>query len=181
MLEHCILYSSFSGEIADVSVVPGGIVASGDSVAAIQMMNPIKIELEVSAEESRILRQRQRIPVLVTQPDSTVEQLIAILYLIDHVADPQTRTYTMTLLLLNKKTSLSSVADDDDSIATTDSTWRVDFSFLPGAEQGMTFAGEDYIYEDQSGHFVWRVENIKAFESLPADRLAKVSKLRVEL
>ena len=64
-LEDCTLYSSFRGQIAQVSVVPGSVVSTGQPVATIQMMDPIKIEVEVSAEDSRRLRRRQRLAVRV--------------------------------------------------------------------------------------------------------------------
>ena len=66
-LEDCTLYSSFHGQIAEVHVVPGSLVAQGNPAATVQMMDPIKIELEVSAEDSRRLSNRQRIPVKVKQ------------------------------------------------------------------------------------------------------------------
>ena len=82
-LNDCTLYSSFRGQIADVAVVPGSVVSAGQPVVTIQMMDPIKIELEVSAEDSRRLRKRQRIPLLVTRADGTEEQNDGFLYLIE--------------------------------------------------------------------------------------------------
>ncbi len=179
-LDDCTLYSSFRGQIADVSVVPGSVVSAGQPIVTIQMMDPIKIELEVSAEDSRRLRKRQRIPLLVTRADGTQEQNDGFLYLIDPVADPLTRTFTLTLLMLNKKTS-SETSEVDSAIPVTDQAWRLDFSFLPGAEEGLNYVTEQAIREDEEGHFLWRITNFKQQESMPKNGLLKVSKLRVEL
>ena len=92
-VEDCTLYSSFRGQIAKVSVVPGSVVTAGQAVATIQMMDPIKVEVEVSAEESRRLRNRQRIPLLVTRENGKEEEQDGFLYLVDPVADPMTRTF----------------------------------------------------------------------------------------
>jgi len=121
-LEDCTLYSSFRGQIADVAVVPGSVVSSGQAVATVQMMDPIKIEVEVSAADSRRLRTRQRLPLHVTQPDGSITQADGFLYLVDPIADPQMRTYTLTLVMLNEKTSAESATDQDANIATTDQT-----------------------------------------------------------
>ena len=179
-LDDCTLYSSFRGQIADVAVVPGSVVSAGQPVVTIQMMDPIKIELEVSAEDSRRLRKRQRIPLLVTRADGTQEQNDGFLYLIDPVADPLTRTFTLTLLMLNKKTS-SETSEVDSAIPVTDQAWRLDFSFLPGAEEGLNYVTEQAIRQDAEGHFLWRITNFKQQESMPKDGLLKVSKLRIEL
>lgn len=180
-LEDCTLYSSFRGQIAEVSVVPGSVVSPGQPVATIQMMDPIKIEVEVSAEDSRRLRRRQRLDVRVPLPDGTSKAVDGFLYLIDPVADPATRTFTLTLLMLNEKniTELPESIPPDTPV--TDQPWRLDFSFLPGAEEGMTFAAEDAVRQDEDGHFLWRINNFKIHETMPNDGVIKVSKLRVRL
>lgn len=174
--DDCTLYSSFRGQIAEVSVVPGSFVAAGQAVATIQMMDPIKVELEVSAEDSRRLRNSENLPVAVTQPDGTIETHDGYLYLIDPLADPLTRTFTITLLVMNKKLSNRSHPD----LARTDQIWRLDFKFLPGAEDGMLFAAEKALREDKEGHFLWMAENLNVGASPPRDGLLKVRKLRVE-
>ncbi|MFK8112195.1 MAG: HlyD family secretion protein [Rubripirellula sp.] len=179
-LEDCTLYSSFRGQIADVNVVPGSVVGSGAAVATIQMMDPIKVEIEVSAEDSRRLRKRQRFPVLVTNPDGTQSQKEGFLYLIDATADPLMRTYTLTLLVLNKRVGEDAI-DLNANVAVTDQNWRLDFSFLPGYEQGVCYAPIDAIRTDDQGTFLWQVDNLTTDQTLPLDRLLKVQKLRVEL
>ena len=49
------LFSAFPGQVADVQVVPGSLAGPGSQVATVQMMNPIKVDVEVSAELSRRL------------------------------------------------------------------------------------------------------------------------------
>lgn len=177
-LDDCTLYSSFRGQIASVAVVPGSVVSAGEPVATIQMMDPIKVEVEVSAEDSRRLRNRQRLPVLVTREDGTVEEQDGFLYLVDPTADPLTRTFTLTLLMMNRRIA----ADEEDaSLATVDQTWRTDFQFLPGGADGVLYASDDSILTDDQGAYLWQIDNMKLNSPLPADRRLKVSKLRVNL
>ncbi len=175
-LEDCTLYSSFRGQIADVAVVPGSVVDAGQAVATIQMMDPIKIELEVSGEDSRRLRNAEHLPITITKPDGTVEVREGYLYLIDPVADPLTRTFTITVLLLNKKLRNT---NSEGYVATTDQTWRVDFRFLPGASEGMLFVGEEIILEDEQGPYLWTPTNLTMHSNTPHDGVLKVRKLRI--
>lgn len=177
-LEDCTLYSSFRGQIASVSVVPGSVLSTGQPVATIQMMDPIKVEVEVSAEDSRRLRNRQRLAVQVTREDGTIEEQDGYLYLVDPTADPLTRTFTLTLLMMNRR-----ITDDEDTsnLATIDQTWRVDFQFLPGAEDGKLYLSHDAILNDETGPFIWRLDDMHVGGQIPQDRRLKVSKLRVKL
>ncbi|APZ93583.1 efflux RND transporter periplasmic adaptor subunit [Fuerstiella marisgermanici] len=184
-LDDCTLYSSFRGEIAHVAVVPGSVVSAGQPVATIQMMDPIKVEVEVSAEDSRRLRSRERLAVMVSKADGTVEEHDGFLYLIDSVADAATRTYTVTVLVLNKKESAkspaASSAPDAPAIATTTQTWRMNLRFIPGAKEGLLYVAEDAIHTQDGKSWLWKVENVETHQPLPADKLLKVSKLPVEL
>ncbi len=178
-VEDCTLYSSFRGQISEVTVVQGSVISAGQAIATIQMMDPIKVELEVSSEDSRRLRNRQRLPILVTKEDGTFEEQDGFLYLVDPVADPQTRTFTLTLLVLNRR--IESGLVDSDNIATSDQMWRLDIPFIPGADKDKTYINEQAILNDDIGPYLWRVENVGMHESLPKDQKIKVSKLRIAL
>ncbi len=180
-LEDCTLYSSFRGQIAAVEVVPGSVVSAGQPVATVQMMDPIKIEVEVSAEASRRLRKRQRLPVMVAQADGSQQMKDGFLYLIDPTADPQTRTFTLTLLMLNERSLLDGVESADRQLPLTDQMWRIDFQFLPGIEEGKYYVAEEALRRDAEGPFVWRVLDMTVAENLPEGNIIQVAKMRVEL
>ncbi|MEM8735030.1 MAG: HlyD family efflux transporter periplasmic adaptor subunit, partial [Planctomycetota bacterium] len=175
-LGNCTLFSSFRGQIAETHVVPGSMVSAGQPVATVQLMDPIKIEVEVSAADSRRLKNRQRLSALVTMPDGSIEERDAFLYLIDPVADPQTRTFTLTLLMLNERSSNSV-----EGIPITDQMWRVDFRFLPGAETGRLHAPEQAIGQDEEGAYLWMIETVQAGDNLPKDGVVTVKKIRIEV
>ena len=178
-LEDCTLYASFRGQIADISVVPGSVVSAGQPVATLQMMDPIKVELEVSADVSRRLQERERLNVAITMPDGSETTREGYLYLIDTVADPLTRTFTVTLLVMNEKLSR---AEANGQIATTRDIWRLDFKFLPGAKDKMLFVEEKALLKDDAGFYLWMITNMSVASRLePIDHRLKVRKLRVAL
>lgn len=175
-LEDCTLYASFGGLVPDTSVVPGSIVTAGEPVATLQMMDPIKVELEVSAEDSRRLRRTEIFPVHVTMPDGRIELHDGFLYQIDTLADPRTRTFTLTLLVLNQK--LREFFGTD--VATTRDIWRLDLSFLPGAEPDSLFIEENSICRDDQGAYLWQITNATIQERSLEDQVFEVKKLRIK-
>ncbi|GAB5402785.1 MAG: HlyD family efflux transporter periplasmic adaptor subunit [Aureliella sp.] len=176
-LEDCTLYSSFRGQIAEISVVPGSVVSAGQAVATLQMMDPIKVELEVSAEVSRQLEQRERLPVVVTMPDGSQETHEGYLYLIDPIADPLTRTFTVTLLVINERLTSAEV---DGGVAMTNDIWRLDFKFLPGSGENKLFVEEKALLKDADGYYLWMITNLTTqMGRSPSDRNLKVRKIRV--
>lgn len=174
-LEDCTLYASYRGQIADTSVVPGSIVAAGEPVATLQMLDPIKVEVEVSADKSRQLQRTDMFPVHVVMPDGSISIHKGYLHQIDAVADPLTRTFTLTLLLMNKQlTSL-----DSEKVATTRQVWRLDLKFIPGAENGDLFVPEEAILEDDQGAYLWQITNATNESRSPSDHMFDVRKLRI--
>ena len=177
-LENCVLYSSFRGQIADTAVVPGSVVSSGAPVATIQMMDPIKIEFEVSANDSRLIGRKQDLPIVITRADGSSETRRALIYQIDPVADPATRTFTVTLLVLNEPVTDHTNLESP-STPVIERAWRTDLNFLPIEAPSANYVVVDSIEQDQQGYYVWRIDNFRQGEPIPDNRRFKVSKMRV--
>ncbi|MDB4670625.1 HlyD family efflux transporter periplasmic adaptor subunit [Pirellulaceae bacterium] len=177
-LENCNLYSSFDGQIAEVSVVPGSIVTPGQPIATVQMMDPIKIELEVSADESRRLRNRLGFPVYFTNLNGESSQGYALLYRSDAIANPETKTFTLTLLMKNSKAKLS--LPENEKMAFTKRVWPLQMNFISGYVLGSSYAEQSAILDDDTGSFVWQVTNMKKDEDYPENRDLAVQKMRVK-
>lgn len=172
------LFSSYRGQVAEVHVVPGSVVSQGGGVVTVQMMNPIKVEIEVSAEDSRRIKRRSTLPVRVRMPDGKTELRQGYVYTIDPIADPSTRTFTLTLLLLNEKIGKKYPSNiDGQPVARTQDIWPMDLSFLPSAPKGTYFVEKKAIRKEATGDFVWRIRNVK--KGSPAPKSLEVEKLRV--
>ena len=70
----------------------------------------------------------------MTRENGDVKEMDGYLYLVDSVADSQTRTFTLTLLVINQRLDDESAALE---LPSTDQTWRIDFEFLPGSDAGI--------------------------------------------
>lgn len=172
------LYSSFRGQVADVHVVPGSVVAQGSPVLTIQMMNPIKVEVELSAQQSRTISQRHTLPIVVTMPDGTKLRREGFVYAIAPAADTSTRTFTLTLLVLNEEIEQPWPEETNGkSVARTSDIWRMDFDFLPDAPAGTFYIDQKAICRDDQGDYVWKCLNAKVEEPLP--QLLEVAKMRI--
>ncbi|MCA8987948.1 MAG: HlyD family efflux transporter periplasmic adaptor subunit [Planctomycetaceae bacterium] len=177
-LADCELHSSFNGQIADVHVVPGSVVSAGTPVATVQMMDPIKIEFEVSAAESRRIPVKGQFPVTITLPDGRTEERAGFVYMVDPAADPTTRTFTVTLLMINRKLEQSAETEQV-SQATTREVWRVDLPFLKNGSSEALHVPVDSIRSDGTTDYLWMVTNRTVGDIQTGDPLLKVRKIPI--
>ncbi|MEM9825158.1 MAG: HlyD family efflux transporter periplasmic adaptor subunit [Planctomycetota bacterium] len=195
-LDDTRLYSAFAGQVAETQVVPGSLIGPGDAVATVQMMNPIKVEVEVSAARSRQLRQGDELQISTALPDGRRKQLEASIYTIASSADNATRTYTVTLLVVNQEDAdqedINQKGSDEDrgiqdnDIPITKALWRLGLGILPDLPDGQYYMPETAIHSvpetspqgDESGTFVWRIPANNQDE--PTSAVMPVEKLFVE-
>ncbi len=167
-LANTTLYASFQGQISEVMVVPGSVVSEGSPVLRLQMTNPIKVEVELSAKQSRELRQRRDLPTMYLLPDGTTRETNGIVYNIDASADPATRTFTMTMLLLNER-----FRDDlpeaisEETVARSEDAWPLQLNRMMGTADDVTLVEESSIRRDDQGPFVYIVVNAKLRQLFP--------------
>jgi biotin carboxyl carrier protein len=183
-VEDCELRSPFRGQVAQVHVIPGGVVQAGQPVVTVQMMDPIKVELEVSAATSRQLNYRDIVDVTIPQPPAAgqlqsavtnTNEIVqrAIVYTIDPVADPVTRTFTVTLLMRNEKVQSAPPPGFEGPIARVRDVWRL--RDAPFSSQGPRtgaaptaassyFVDENAIHRDGDAHHVWKIKDWQQVE-----------------
>lgn len=155
-LNDCVLYAPFRGQIAEVHVIPGGTVQRGEPVVTLQMMDPIKVEFEVSAERARRMHYKDTLELLLTRPDGTVVEEEGVIWMTDASADPSTRTFTITVLLRNRLVPVT-VPDDVDvnGMAKTRDIWALIRGILDDTDS--YFVQEHAIRKDEQGEFVWKI------------------------
>lgn len=178
-LDDTRLHATFPGQVSDVHVVAGSLAGPGTAVATVQMMNPIKVEVEVSADKSRDLHRGDKLNLSLIMADGQHQQADATVYAVAPSADKLTRTFTLTLLVVNKELEVE-LPDDaaPDSLAVTRNLWRVGLQILPPAPAGTFYMPESGMHTDTTGTYVWRVTNLQAGESVKG--LLRVSKFYVE-
>lgn len=174
------LYSAFPGVVAETHVVPGSLSGPNSSVVTVQMMNPIKVDLEVSAEKSRQMNQGDTLKLTIPTSDNSNEIVEASVYTIAPSADNATRTFTLTLLVVNKKVQ-TPVKDETstETIALTPSLWKVGLKMLPKVSKGTYYMPETALRKDDVGDYVWRIDNLDV--SSNKDRTFNVEKFYLKL
>ncbi len=156
-VEDCVLFSPFRGQVAQVHVIPGGYVERGQPVVTVQMMDPIKIDFEVSAETVRKLPNKGPVEISFADKDGTTRRETAFIYQTDPTADPATRTFTVTLLFRNEKIR-PAIPEEYRNVPLprTPEVWRMNRG-LTGTED-QWFLEKQAIDEDKQGPFLWQVE-----------------------
>ena len=179
-LDNTVLNASYNGQIASVHVVPGSIVSAGSPIMTLQMMNPIKVEIEVSAEQSRDLQRRRQVQLSFPLDDGTIHRQHAMLHEIDSRADPATRTFSATFLIINKQRrpalpkSLANVA-----VARTEQVWPLNINDVVNGKTSDFMVEEGAIETSGDESFVWMLRNVRFAKALPP--LLKVDRKKVIL
>ncbi|OYP34923.1 efflux RND transporter periplasmic adaptor subunit [Rhodopirellula sp. MGV] len=166
-LEHTVLYASYPGQISEVQVVPGSVVTAGSPVLTLQMINPIKVAIEVSAEQSRDLERRRQLTVSFMMPDGSRAERNAMVYNVSPSADPSTRTFSVSLLIMNEqyRPPVSRIPGGE-SYALTEDIWPLKLNKIIGAPENILVVEENSIEHDDQGDYVWVATNGKFGERL---------------
>lgn len=100
-LDRCTLYAPFSGEVSEVYVEAGGYVRTGEAVAHLVMMDPIKVDISVSSATAERLKIRDTVRIFLPGDE---EPVYGSVYEKATVADPETRTFRVSIITRNRQT-----------------------------------------------------------------------------
>jgi multidrug efflux pump subunit AcrA (membrane-fusion protein) len=179
-LRSTILHSSFRGIISAVHTVPGSYVQPGDPVVTVQMMDPMLVQFEVSAQDSRRYAKGDILNVLITNREGNRQTISGIVYTVDSVADPNSRTYTATLQVRNQQQSLSMSGGEADNFATTDNIYPLNLGpIITGDERQLV--EKRCLHSIGEETYVWKITNRKWNQpSDTTDRTLTVEPVKVE-
>ena len=177
-LANTTLYASYRGQISAVDVVPGSVVSAGSPILTLQMMNPINVEIEVSAELSRILQQRRQLGISYKLQDGKVVNKKAMVYLVDPSADSSTRTFTVSSLVRNDQYRPPLPASHaGQKVARSQKMWPLNAGEILENLTGVFLVEQDAIETDSQGDYVWLISGFKLGDSMP--EVVSVEKRRV--
>lgn len=170
------LFVPYNGQVSKVHVIPGGYVEKGQPVVSVQMMDPVKVELAVSADLDSKIDFNDVMNVYVEGSD---EPMFGTVWHKDTVADASTRTFMVTLLIRNREQQANMPKDADlkDALQVR-SLWNIESRHDNG--QAPYFTNVDTLHKDEEGHFVWKAEGLKV-KDLEGEfnPVFKVKKVRV--
>ena len=178
-LKDCELFSPFRGRISEVHVIPGGFAKRGEPVLTVQMMDPIKVEVEVDAKTDGRIKYEDILPVIVTQADGTERTVPGRVYQKSTTANPDTRTYSVTLLLKNEilKTQVPEKLKGK-PLARVKRVWGL--RFVHPKMPSYYLIDAKAIHRDQQGAYLWKILNrTQQTAANDTSPVLKVAKLRV--
>ncbi|WP_339908943.1 HlyD family secretion protein [Symmachiella dynata] len=181
-LRNAVLFSPFPGQVSQIHAVPGTYVKEGDPVVTVQMMDPMTIEFEVTARDSRRYRRGDMLPVQVTDGSGTSRQLSGMVYRVDTVADPAARTFTVTMHVRNEIDESAYMSPDtDEPIAWTNQITPLNIGPMITGDRRQLVVREA-VHTIGGETFVWKVTNRRwGTPSPPGDRLLSVTKVPVRI
>ena len=178
-LEDTSLLSSYPAQVSQVHAIPGAYVERGSPVCTVQMMDPMRVDVEVSSQMARNIQHGNRYPVFIRQQDGSDLELSAFVYMIDPTADPETRTFTVTLFVRNNKNKTKVPAElKGVSFARTAMTFQIVRGL--GDDSTRIYIAEGAIQKDKQGSFIYKILNRQTTKLGQTNPVLQVEKVRVK-
>lgn len=166
------LHAPFQGQISHVYETVGSVVQAGQAVARVQMMDPIQVDVQVSAETDARLFYND---LVLVYPSDGSDPVPAMVYEKAALADDSTRTFLVTLLMRNQLMEYGMPEEyEADRDLRTREVRRLISQDVRG--QPRYYVRESALFRDAEGEYVWRVKG--DVRRNPEERL--VSRLEVE-
>jgi RND family efflux transporter MFP subunit len=104
-LGDAVLFAPFSGRITRVHISEGAVVEAGTPVVRLTLMDPVQVQVEVSADDERDIKTGDRAVLWPKDPLHGGERVAvnAIVFEKSAVADPALRTFRIDMISRNKR------------------------------------------------------------------------------
>lgn len=180
-LRNTVLYSSFPGQIAEVHAVPGTYVKEGEPIVTVQMVDPMLVEFEVTASDSRRYQRGDTLGVTVTDRDGQQQVLTGMVYTVDTIADINTRTFTVSLHIRNHQVIESINSDSAGVVARTKDIFPVNLGPIVTGNTRL-LVEQSAIHRIGGEDYVWKITNRNWRQlSHDEDRELTVQRLKVKV
>ncbi len=155
------LTAPFSGRITRIHVSQGAVVEDGSPVVTLSLMDPMQVQVVVSADEDRMIQTGDRAilyPRDPLEPDGEPAQVNALVYEKGAVADLDTRTFRINLMARNERRRV-------DQFEPAAKGLPVVTDFLPvirryHGEAGALFVHTNSIYTEDGKTYVLRLPGV---------------------
>ena len=104
-LGDAVLFAPFSGRITKVHISEGAVIETGTAVVTLTLMDPVQIQVEVSADDERDIETGDRAIIWPKDPlhDGKRMPVNAIVFEKNAVADPALRTFRINMIARNRR------------------------------------------------------------------------------
>ncbi|MEH6578435.1 MAG: efflux RND transporter periplasmic adaptor subunit [Amphritea sp.] len=172
-LGDAVIYAPFSGRITKAHISEGAVVAAGTPIVTLTLMDPVQVEVEVSADVEREIETGDRVVVYPKdpfKPDSRVA-VNAIVYEKSAVADPLLRTFRIVLMLRNERIHVYQRSPELQGLPVANEYLPVVREFQ--GEEGPLFVPVDALLEDDGQMYVLRLPGVSFNDSAARSAVGK--------
>jgi multidrug efflux pump subunit AcrA (membrane-fusion protein) len=160
-LGDCAIHAPFNGRITQTHTTMGAVVEKGTPIVTLSLMDPIQINIAVSAAEDRKIQTGDRVLVYPKDPiDPDGEEIVvpAIVYEKGAVADPATRTFQIDLMARNQRRLVRHAIPETEGLPVATDFWPVVRRYQ--GEKGPLFVQTDCVYLDSGKTYVLRLPGV---------------------
>ncbi len=173
-LQDTVLRAPFSGRITGIHVTQGAVIEAGTPVVTLTLMDPIQVQVAVSADHDRRIQTGDRAFLYPKNPldlDGERREVPALVFDKGSVADPDTHTFRIDLIARNQRLGIERFVPETAGLPLVD-------EFLPVArryegEVGSLFVPVDSIYREDGKDYVLRLPGVGFREDARRDAVGK--------
>jgi RND family efflux transporter MFP subunit len=160
-LDDTVLRAPFSGRITGIHVTQGAVIDAGSPVVTLTLMDPIQVQVAVSADHDRRIQTGDRAFLYPKDPldiNGEILEVSALVFDKGSVADPDTHTFRIDLMVRNQRLGIELFMPETAGLPLVE-------EFLPVAsryqgEAGALFVPVDSVYHEDGRAYVLRLPGV---------------------
>ncbi len=159
-LGDAVLFAPFSGRITKVHIWEGAVVSAGMPIVTLTLMDPVRIQVQVSADDERDIETGDRAVIWPKDPlhDGERMPVNAIVFEKSAVADPALRTFRIDMIARNQRHHVDELHPDLTGLPNINDYLPVVREYQ--GEDGPMFVPVDSILSDDDGSYVLRLPGV---------------------
>lgn len=159
-LEDTILRAPFSGRVTAIHVSQGAVVKEGTAIVTLTLMDPVQVQVEVSADDERQIQTGDRAIIYAKDPlkQGEIVPLNSLVFEKAAVADPNLRTFRIDLIVRNQRRRVDQLYPELEGLPVVK-------DFLPvvkryQGEPGPLFIHTDTVLKENGKTYVLRLPGV---------------------
>lgn len=159
-LGDAVLFAPFSGRITKAHISEGAVVRAGTPVVTLTLMDPVRIQVEVSADDERDIETGDRAVIWPKDPLHGGERVPvnAIVFEKSAVADPALRTFRIDMIARNQRRHVDELNPELAGLPIINDYLPVVREYQ--GEEGPMFVPVKSVLSDDSGSYVLRLPGV---------------------
>ena len=159
-LGDAVLFAPFSGRITKVHISEGAVVQAGMPIVTLTLMDPVRIQVEVSADDERDIETGDRAVIWPKDPlyDGERKPVNAIVFEKSAVADPALRTFRIDMIARNLRRHVDQLNPELAGLPNINDYLPVVREYQ--GEEGPMFVPVDSVLSDDDGSYVLRLPGV---------------------